>query len=541
MNRSQQRIDPSVFWGSAVLIAAFVAWGLFAPTSLGSVMTTSLGWVTRNFGWGFILIAFGALVMCIFLVVHPWGAIRLGPDDSRPEFRTFSWVSMMFAAGLGAGLLFYGTAEPISHWSAPPHGLAKPQSAEAAEVALRYTYFHWGFNGWALYAVMGGAMAYFSFRKGMPTLVSATFSPVLGDKAHEKPLGRIVDALAIVATLFGTATSLGLNGLQLNSGLNYLAGVQKSNQVAVIIIIVVASLFLLSATSGVDRGIQYLANLGAFATIGLFFFFLFLGGATVLVISSGIETIGEYIIQVLPMSLDTGVGDEQWMAGWTIFYWSWWISWAPFVGMFVARISRGRTIREFVFGVVAAPTGFGFLWFAVVGGTGINLQETGQADLLSAVATPELSLFVALDALPFSVVTSSLCIALIALFFISGADAAAVVMATMASRGSLEPPKYVIFVLGALMAGIACAMLLVGGLTALQQAAILGSVPFTFVIIGVAYCWIKALRTEVLPGRPGDGTPPPRRVTPAEQDRPPGPNVGATAVGGLGVAKKERQ
>ena len=503
MSRPTSKIDPAVFWCSAVLITAFVAWGLLGPTSLGGIMTSSLGWVTTNFGWGFILMAFAALVFCIFLVLHPWGRIRLGPDDSRPAFRTFSWVSMMFAAGLGAGLLFYGTAEPISHWSAPPHGLAEPQSEEAAAVALRYTYFHWGFNGWAFYAIMGGAMAYFSFRRGLPTLVSACFSPLLGDRAHEKPLGRVVDALAIVATLFGTATSLGLNGLQLNSGLQYLTGLPKSNGVAVIIIAIVTALFLLSATSGVERGIQFLANLGSIATIVLFGFFLVLGGATVLVISQGIETIGDYVLQVLPMSLQTGVGDETWMASWTIFYWSWWISWAPFVGMFVARISRGRTIREFVLGVVAAPTGFGFLWFAVVGGTGIELQRSGQADLLGSVATPELSLFTALDALPLPVITSGLCIALIALFFISGADAAAITMATMASRGSLEPPRYVVLVLGALMGAIACAMLLVGGLSALQQAAVLGSVPFTFVLIGVAWCWIKALRQERPPGSGG--------------------------------------
>ncbi|HYI58507.1 MAG TPA: BCCT family transporter, partial [Microlunatus sp.] len=411
-------------------------------------------------------------------------------------FRTFSWVSMMFAAGLGAGLLFYGTAEPVSHWSAPPHGLAEPQTEEAAKIALQYTYFHWGFNGWALYAVMGGAMAYFSFRRGTPTLVSATFTPLLGENAHQKPLGRVVDALAIIATLFGTATSLGLNGLQLNSGLQYLFGTPKTNQITVVIIVLVTAMFLISATTGVEKGIQYLANLGAFATIALFLFFLFFGGATVLAISQGIETIGNYIIQVLPMSLQTGVGDEEWMASWTIFYWAWWISWAPFVGMFVARISRGRTIREFVIGVVAAPTGFGFLWFAIVGGTGIELQRTGQADLLAAVATPELSLFTALDALPLATFTSAACVFLIALFFISGADAASIVMATMATRGSLHPPRIVVLVLGVLMGGIACAMLLVGGLSALQQAAVLGSVPFTFVVVGVAWCWIMALREE---------------------------------------------
>ncbi|SEC57097.1 choline/carnitine/betaine transport [Nocardioides exalbidus] len=506
MKRILKDVDPIVFWGSALLIGVFVAWGLFAPTSLGSVMTSALGWVIGNFGWVFVLIAFAVLVLCIFLALHPWGRLRLGPDDSRPEFGTFSWISMMFAAGLGAGLLFYGITEPVSHWTSPPHGLADPESEAAALVALRYTYFHWGFNGWAMYAVMGGAMAYFSFRKGLPILVSSTFTPVLGPDANNRPIGRLIDALAIVATLFGTATALGLNGLQLNSGLNYLLDVPKSNAVAVAIIVVVTLLFVISATSGVEKGINFLANLGSFATIGLFLFFLVVGGSTVLVISQGIESIGNYVIQVLPMSLQTGVGDEQWMAGWTLFYWAWWVSWAPFVGMFVARISRGRTIREFIIGVVAAPTGFGFLWFAIVGGTGIELQRSGKADIVGSLATPELSLFTALDVLPIPAISAGLCIVLIALFFISGADAASVVMATMASRGSITPSKFVTIVLGLLMGGIACAMLLVGGLTALQQAAVLGSVPFTFVLVGVAWCWVKALREETR-AAPDDGGP----------------------------------
>jgi len=489
-------VDPAVLWGSAVVITGFVGWGLIAPESLGSVMTSTLNWIIGNFSWAFVLIATAVLVVCIVLVFSRWGKIRLGPDDSRPQFNTFSWVSMMFAAGLGAGLLFFGVAEPVSHWTAPPHGLATPESEEAALLALRYTYFHWGFNGWAMYAVMGGAMAYFAYRKNMPILVSSTLSPFLGRDAPSRPLGRLVDGLAIVATLFGTATALGLNGLQLNSGLEYLFGVQKSNVIAVLIIVVVTALFILSATSGVEKGINYLANLGAVATIVLFLFFLVLGGSTVLVVSNGIESIGNYILQVLPMSLQMGVGDEAWMASWTIFYWAWWISWGPFVGMFVARISRGRTIREFVLGVAVAPTGFGFVWFAIVGGTGIELQRSGAADIVGSLSTPELVLFTALDALPLAGIVSFLCILLIALFFISGADAAAVVMATMASKGSIAPSKIVTVIFGVLMGGIACAMLLVGGLNALQQAAILGAVPFTFVLIAVTFAWFKALREE---------------------------------------------
>lgn len=496
MNRILRGVDPAVLWGSAVVITGFVGWGLIAPESLGSVMTSTLNWIIGNFSWAFVLIATAVLVVCIVLVFSRWGKIRLGPDDSRPQFNTFSWVSMMFAAGLGAGLLFFGVAEPVTHWTAPPHGLATPESEEAALLALRYTYFHWGFNGWAMYAVMGGAMAYFAYRKNMPILVSSTLSPFLGRDAPSRPLGRLVDGLAIVATLFGTATALGLNGLQLNSGLEYLFGVQKSNVIAVLIIVVVTALFILSATSGVEKGINYLANLGAVATIVLFLFFLVLGGSTVLVVSNGIESIGNYILQVLPMSLQMGVGDEAWMASWTIFYWAWWISWGPFVGMFVARISRGRTIREFVLGVAVAPTGFGFVWFAIVGGTGIELQRSGAADIVGSLSTPELVLFTALDALPLAGIVSFLCILLIALFFISGADAAAVVMATMASKGSIAPSKIVTVIFGVLMGGIACAMLLVGGLNALQQAAILGAVPFTFVLIAVTFAWFKALREE---------------------------------------------
>lgn len=508
LKRYLKDVDPVVFWGSSAVIAAFVAWGLISPDNLGEVMTTALGWVTDTFGWAFILISLGTLILCIVLIVGPWGRLKLGKPDDKPQFSTFSWVSMMFAAGLGAGLLFYGVAEPMTHWVTPPHGEAPPRSQEAALTALRYTYFHWGFNGWAMYALLGGAMAYFAYRRNQPVLVSSVFTPLLGPNATRTPVGRLIDALSIVATLFGTATALGLNGLQLNSGLNYLFDIPRSDTIAVVIVVVVTSLFIISATSGVERGINYLANMGAIATIVLFVFFLVAGGATVLVIQQAIQSIGDYVLLVIPMSLETGIGDEAWMSSWTLFYWAWWISWAPFVGMFVARISRGRTIREFVLGVVVAPTGFGFIWFAVVGSVGINLQRTGRADFLESLKTPEIVLFQALDALPMPLISSALCVILVALFFISGADAAAVVMATMASRGSITPSRVVVIVLGVLMGGIACAMLLAGGLDALQQAAILGAVPFSFVIVGVAYCWIKALREDTAAeagGRPPRG------------------------------------
>jgi glycine betaine transporter len=500
MQRLIRGVDPLVFWGSTGAATAFVLWGVLWTDSLASVMSSVLDWVIRNFGWAFVLIALGALIFCIVVAVSPYGRIRLGPDDSRPEFRTVSWVAMMFAAGLGLGLMFYGVAEPISHFSAPPHGLAEPRTPEAAQVALETTYFHWGFNGWAIYAIMGLALAYFTFRRGSGrNLVSATFVPLLGERASERPIGRLIDGLAIFATLFGTATSLGLGALQINSGMNFLWDVTISNTIGVVIIITITSLFVLSAVSGVERGIQFLSNVSGGATIGLMVFFL-LAGPTVFIIGTSIETIGGYILHVFPLSLrqDTFTNSE-WMAAWTIFYWAWWISWAPFVGTFVARISRGRTIREFIIGVVAMPTGMGFVWFAIVGSTAIDMQISGATDLIATTSTPELSLFTALEELPFATITSVLSMILIAFFFISGADAAAIVMGMLASRGVLEPAKTVTAVMGCLMGAIACALLLVGGLSALQQGAVLASVPFTFVMVGIGWCLIKALREERVP------------------------------------------
>ena len=510
MKGSLGSVDPLVFGSSAVIIGGFAAWGIAAPENLSSVLGGVLTWILATFGWFYVFVAFAVLALGIFLVVHPWGKIRLGPDDSRPDFRTFTWIAMMFAAGLGSALMFYGVVEPLTHWAAPPHHLAEPKTQAAAEIALQYTYFHWGFNGWAMYAVVGGSLAFFCYRRGMPMLLSSAFKPVLGPDAAHKPMGRMIDMLGIVATVFGMATSLGLNGLQLSGGLNYLFGTPNNNLIAVIIVATVTALFLISATTGLEKGVAKLADIGVVATIGLFFFWLFCGGATVQVVSESLTTIGNYIIQVIPMSLDTGVGDEEWMASWTIFYWAWWYSWGPFVGMFVARISRGRTIREFMIGVIVAPTGFGFLWFAAVGGTSINIQETGRADLLAAVAdSPQSALFLALDVLPVPLITSVLSVLLMVLFFVSGADAGAITMATMACRGILVPPKVVTVTMGALMGAVASAMLLAGGLEGLQMAAICGSLPFLIISMALCWYWIKALREEGAPSREG---PPPESL-----------------------------
>src|SRR5918992_986811 len=516
MQRLTRGVDPLVFWGSVGAATAFVLWGVLGTDSLASVMDDVLGWVIRNFGWGFVLIAIAALVFCIVAAVSPFGRIRLGPDDSRPDFSTTSWIAMMFAAGLGLGLMFYGVAEPISHFPAPPHGLAEPRSQEASLLALETTYFHWGFNGWAIYALVGLALAYFTFRKGKPNLISATFAPLLGDRVSERPIGRTIDGLAIFATLFGTATSLGLGALQINSGLNFLWDVTISNGVAIVIITIITALFVLSAVSGVERGIQFLSNISGGVTIALMVFFL-LVGPTVFIISTAIESIGGYLLRLFPMSIRTGAfTDSDWMAAWTIFYWAWWISWAPFVGTFIARISRGRTVGEFVLGVLLIPSGVSFIWFAVLGGAAIDLQLSNAADISAAVAqAPEIGLFTTLEQFPLSALTSFVVIVLVGLFFVSGADAASLVMGMLSSRGVQSPPRPVTIFWGVLTGASASVLLLAGGLEALQQASIIAAAPFLLVMIGLCVSLYRALNSEAVRVTPAPAAAPTPTVTEA--------------------------
>jgi glycine betaine transporter len=469
---------------------------------------SALGWVIQTFGWVFVLSTFCFLGLAIYLGLSRHGKIRLGKDDERPEFRTVSWVAMMFSAGMGIGLMFFGVSEPLSHLQSPPNHAAPPGSREAARVAMEYSYFHWAFHPWAIYAIVGLALAYFVFRKGERNLISAAFRPLLGDRV-DGPLGRGIDSLAIFATLFGSATSLGLGALQINGGMHILWDASVSNGIAVAIIVVLTAAFVLSAVSGVHKGVQWLsnANMGLAALLLLF---LLVVGPTVFIFDTLTEAVGAYLTSIIPNSFRTAAfGDREWLGTWTIFYWAWWISWAPFVGTFIARISRGRTIGEFVFGVLLIPSGVTFVWFAVLGGTAIHLQLTGAADLAAAAGkSPELALFTTLEQFPLSDLTSLLVIVLVALFFVSGADAASVVMGMLSCRGELNPPRTVVILWGVLMGASASVLLLAGGLAGLQQAAILAAAPFLLVMIGLSVSLVKALRAdtarvEVIAHRPG--------------------------------------
>ena len=343
---------------------------------MGKETTEALTWVTSNFGWLFVLTSAGFVIFSAYLAVSRYGGIKLGPDDSEPEFSTVSWVSMMFATGMGIGLMFWGVAEPLTHLNTPPLGSAESGSAEAAALSMQWSYFHWGFHPWAMYAVIGLSIGYFAYRRGAGSTVSATFGPLLGRHAAGGP-GKAIDVLAIFATLFGSATSLGLGALQITGGIDDVFGEGGgSKTLAVVVIAVLTCCFVLSAVSGVERGIKYLSNANAVAA-ALLAFFLFVVGPTVFILSTFTQTIGDYLTHLPSMAFNTGVYDGEassWLSGWTIFYWAWWISWTPFVGMFVARISKGRTIRQFVIYVVLVPSLVSFVWFAILGGTAIDLQ-----------------------------------------------------------------------------------------------------------------------------------------------------------------------
>ncbi|MDI3402224.1 BCCT family transporter [Streptomyces cavernicola] len=480
---------------SVTLAALFVGWGVFFTGSLAAVADATLGLLIDRFGWLFVLSSAAFVLLAIALAMSRYGDIRLGKDDERPEFRTASWVAMMFSAGMGIGLMFYGASEPVMHMASPPPGTAEAGTGSAARVALEYSYFHWAIHPWALYAVAGLVLAYFGFRKGGSNLISCAFRPLLGDRV-DGPLGKSIDILAIFATLFGSAVSLGLGALQINSGLNSVWGVGSSTGLAVSIIAVLTVLFVLSALSGVHRGIQWLSN-GNMVLAGVLLLFVFVAGPTVFILNSQTEALGGYLASLPQMSFRTGAfGGGEWLSGWTVFYWAWWISWTPFVGMFIARISRGRTIRQFIVGVILAPSLVSVVWFAILGGTALN-QEMHGAKLSEAVAKgEEAGLFATLANLPWFPVTSVVVMVLVGLFFVSGADAASLVLGTLSCRGSVHPSRVVVILWGALTGLVAAVLLMAGGLEAVKQVAIIAAFPFLFVMIGMCVSLVKALRAE---------------------------------------------
>ncbi|MER7844561.1 BCCT family transporter [Kitasatospora sp. NPDC096077] len=494
--------DRVVFGISAVLVLAVVAWGVFAEDSLGRTSSTALGWVLHNFGWLFTVAADVFLVLTLLLAFSRFGRIRLGRDDDEPEFSTLAWVAMMFSAGMGIGLMFYGVGEPLQLFATPQPGSGlEPQSAAVAQQALEFSLFHWTLHPWAIYAVGGLALAYTTFRKGRGNRISAAFVPLIGQRGADGWQGRAIDLLAVFATVFGSATSLGLGALQVADGLGYITSVRNTQNAQLVIIGSLTAAFVLSAFSGVHKGVKWLSTANV-VLASLIMLFVFVFGPTVFVLDSIPATVGGYLSDLLGMSTQTGAfTDESWLGSWTIFYWAWWLSWAPFVGTFIARISRGRTIRQFLLGVLLVPSGATVIWFCVMGGTAIRQVTTGAADLVATIPRgAEASLFEMLRSLPLGSVTSVVAVLLVMTFFITSADSASLVLGSLSSRGSLHPRTPLVVVWGVLMGGVAAALLLAGGLTALQNATILVALPFVVVMLLLCVSLVKELREDPAAG-----------------------------------------
>ncbi|MGH3777765.1 MAG: BCCT family transporter [Pseudonocardiaceae bacterium] len=488
--------DWVVFGVAAVISCGIVVWGVGWTDSLAGIATAVLEWLVDNLGWLFVLAATGFVVFTLWAALGRYGKIPLGRDGEPPEFRTVSWVAMMFSAGMGIGLMFYGVTEPLTHFVTPPPG-AQP----GIGTAMATTLFHWTLHPWAMYAVMGLALAYGTYRRGRPQLISAAFWPLLGKTRASGPAGKAIDIMAIFATLFGSAASLGLGALQIGAGFQANGWLSSpGNALLVTIILVLTVAFVVSAVSGVAKGIQWLSNTNMVLALVLAVF-VFVVGPTVLILNLIPTAVGDYFRDMASMSARTAAagGDETntWLASWTIFYWAWWISWTPFVGMFIARISRGRTIRQFVVGVIAVPSVVSLVWFAIFGGAAISAQRSG-IDIVGQGGV-EAQLFGLLDTFPLSGASSVLVMVLVAIFFVSGADAASVVLGTLSQRGNQSPQTWNVIFWGSATGAVAVVMLLVGGETALdglRTLTIIAAAPFALLMILLCISLARDLRTD---------------------------------------------
>ncbi|WP_197282757.1 BCCT family transporter [Gordonia sp. HS-NH1] len=500
--RPKQTLDPVVFTVTAVLVIAFVIWGIGDKESLNSTTTEVLSWITNNLGWLFILSATGFVIFAVFLAVSKYGRIPLGRTGEKPQFRTVSWIAMMFSAGMGIGLMFFGAYEPLYHFASPPPEIGQ----DDIRAAMATTMFHWGFHPWAMYAVVGLALAYSTYRLGRTQLMSAVFERLLGPRVANGPGGKIIDILAIFATLFGTVASLGLGALQIGSGLDTLGWVNEPTKMLLVAIIaILTAAFVASAVSGIARGIQWLSNINMVLAVVLALF-VFIVGPTIFILNLLPTTLGAYLTDITTFAArsDATVTTEaghQWLADWTIFYWAWWVSWTPFVGLFLAKISRGRTIREFVIGVMVVPTTVSLVWFCIFGGTAIHQDMEGTLAFDPATAASESTLFDVLAHLPWTGVASALVMILVGIFFVSGADSASLVMGTLSQRG-VEHPSRSLTVFWGVLTGVVAALLLAisgdGALDGIKTMAIIAALPFVVVMIGMCLSLFLDLRRDPL-------------------------------------------
>lgn len=492
-----------VFFGSAIIIIALVLLGAIAPTTFANAAGIALDAVSRYFGWLYLISVFGFVVFLVVLACSRYGKIRLGAPYSEPEYSFFSWVSMLLAAGFGVGLVFYGLAEPVSHFLNPPYGDMPGGTPEAARYAIQYSFFHWGLSQWAGFSVVGLIIAYFQFRKEREGLVSTVLGS-LTEKLPEKvqaPTNNTLNIFAVVATVMGVATSLGLGVLQLNGGLHQVLGIPESTLWQFIILAVMCICYTMSSYSGLDKGIQWLSNINMVLCLGLMAWVL-ITGPTIFILNTIVVGIGDYLQHFIGMSLRMNPFDksgERWITSWTVFYWAWVIAWSPFVGTFVARVSKGRTIREYVLGVLIVPPLLACAFIGVFGGAALHMELfSGSAGTLSSAVESNITsaLFTFFDLMPFSNVLSVLAMGLIFVFLVTSADSASYIVSQMTDNGSLEPPLYKRLTWGLLISAICLTLMVAGGLKGLQTGSLLAALPFMFILYMMIFVLTRELRDD---------------------------------------------
>ena len=486
-----------VFYPAAGLIILLVLLTASSPDAAGSLFSSINGWIRDTVGWFFALSVSLLLLISLCVAFSSLGHIRLGPDHASPDYSFESWFAMLFSAGMGIGLLFFGVAEPVMHYVDPPEGTG--ETWQSARTAMELSFFHWGLHAWAIYVVVGMALAYFCFRVGLPLTIRSALYPIIGDRIYG-PIGHVVDVFAVIGTLFGVATSLGFGVAQINAGLAYLFDLPTGTRVQIVLIALITAAATLSVVSGLDRGIKRLSELNMILAV-LLLITVIAAGPTLLIFNSYVENIGNYLQAIFARSLDLKVyeGDDGWLGAWTIFYWGWWVSWSPFVGMFIARISRGRTIREFVLGVLLVPSLVSFLWFTAFGNSALFLELAGNGAGIAAAVSDNMpvALFKFLENLPLAQVTSFVAVILVITFFVTSSDSGSLVIDIITVGGKTETAVWQRVFWAVLEGAVAAILLLAGGLGALQTAAIASALPFTVVILFATYGLIRALRGEI--------------------------------------------
>lgn len=488
-------INAPVFISTALITISLVIFVSFFQEPANALFSSALSWISTQLGWFYILAVAGFLIFITLLTVSRYGNVKLGTEHSRPDFTNLSWFAMLFSAGMGIGLMFFGVAEPVMHYVSPPVGDA--ETADAARQAMRITFFHWGLHAWAIYAVVAMSLAYFSFRHGMPMTIRSSLYPVLGERIHG-PIGHAVDTFAVLGTLFGVATSLGFGVMQINAGLNYLFEVPISATTQVILIGVITAIATGSVALGLDGGIRRLSILNMILA-GALLAFVLVTGPTVFLLQTLVQNTGMYISSIFDMTFNLYAYEPtDWVGGWTLFYWGWWIAWAPFVGMFIAMVSKGRTIREFVLGVLLVPTGFTFMWMTFFGGTALNMiMIQGISELADSVAADtSVALFQFLEHLPMSSITALVATLLVITFFVTSADSGSLVVDRLTSGGKTNSPTWQRIFWAVIQGILAAALLVTGGLAALQTATIASALPFAIIMILMAWGLLRSLRID---------------------------------------------